>query len=188
MPEFVISKADITTGDMLKLVDTCRNTTVGPNKYQLFCQTLANLDGSCKLLPSYLTSSGKLNCIDVVSQSYLQDLYDTTGMSCAVNCYYPLGTLAPPVIDFPSFTYNYPTPTYSYSYNYKTPTYSTSVSNATTTPQSFSSGTIQSSIGATKVTSAPGSTDSGSIAMEPNFIMSFLSVLTILFFVVRQAI
>lgn len=183
MPEFLISKADITTGDMLKLVDTCKNTTVGPNKYQLFCQTLTNLDGSCRLLPSYLTSGGKLNCIDVISQSYLQDLYDTTGMSCAVNCYYPLGTLDPPHVSFPSFTYNYPTPTYSYSYSYNTPLYFTST---TATSRPMASGSMQSNMGSPTITPSSNSTVSGSITMDPNFMIISMSVFTIILLFVRQ--
>lgn len=180
MRGFLASKTDDTTRQMLKLVSSCRNTTVGPNKYQLFCQTLSNLDGSCTLLPSYLTLGGKLDCVDVISQSYLQDLYDTTGMFCAVNCYYPLGTTSPG-FDLPSYTYSY---SYSYPYSYNDPFYATS----TTTLRAQSSGRVLSSQGSASSTISPYQTASGSNVMDPSLIVTIMSVFTVMILFARRAI
>jgi hypothetical protein len=184
MPEFLISKADVTTGEMLLLVDNCKNNTVGPNKYQLYCQTASDLDGSCKLLPSSFTSAGSLNCRNVISQTYLQNLYDVTGMACAVNCYYPLDTVTPPLADLPSYTYSYPSRTYSYSNNYPS---GTELASTTKRPVISASGGIISNNGAPSI-AASTTLASGSNTMDPSFIFTIMSMFAIMALFVRRAI
>jgi hypothetical protein len=115
MSDFFISNAGVTGQEMLDLVDICRNTTVGPQLYQLYCISNLNLIGECSLLPEKDTAAGKLDCFYISSKTYLDNLYATTGLACAVNCHYPITNDMPSLsgpLDRPaSRTYTLPSPT-----------------------------------------------------------------------------
>ncbi|KAG2237242.1 hypothetical protein INT48_006646 [Thamnidium elegans] len=169
MSNFRISKAAYTDDTLIEVALACSNTTVGPNKYQLFCATLSDLAGSCVKLPSRLTAAGELDCVEVTSQAYLQNLYDTTGMACAVNCYYPLS--------FPSYSYIYPTRTYEYpSITYSPPTVPTPTPNTKDIIPTF------------LAPNNNGGAEGGASMMDPNFLFTFMAVFAVMLLCVRRAI
>lgn len=204
MSDFRISQAAVTGSEMVTLVDTCQNTTVGPNKYQLYCVTRSNLNGQCTLLPSTYTSAGKLNCLTVTSQTFLRSLYDSTGMACAINCYYPLSvdlpTLSIPPINLPTFSF----PSY----------YTSTTSRSTPTPgagndngdalsdigdtlsdiaNSGSNGGSNSGNGNNNPVFGPigannGTTSGALAATYPNLLVTFMAVFAIMFFFARKRI
>ncbi|CAO3627607.1 unnamed protein product [Mucor hiemalis] len=206
MPDFRISQAAVTDSDMVTLVDTCQNTTVGPNKYQLYCVTRSNLNGQCTSLPSTYTSAGSLNCLSVTSQPFLRSLYDSTGMACAINCYYPLSvdvpTLSIPPINLPTFS----SPSYTFSSGRSTPTPTVGNGNGNgngnngdglsdigsngggNTGDNSGNGNGNNPfigpIGAGNATNVSG----GLTANDPNLLLTFMAVFAIMLFFVRKGI
>lgn len=200
MSDFRISQAAVTGSDMVTLVDTCQNTTVGPNKYQLYCVTRSNLNGQCTLLPSTYTSAGKLNCVSVTSQTFLRSLYDSTGMACAINCYYPLSvdlpTLSIPPINLPTFSF----PSYTFS-SRSTPTPGAGSGNGNDIGDGLSdianSGNDGSNGGNTggsgnnnpvfgPIGANNGTTSGALTATNPNLLLTFMAVFAIMLFFARK--
>ncbi|GAN09476.1 hypothetical protein MAM1_0270c09005 [Mucor ambiguus] len=193
MSSFVVAKNALTTSQILDNLDNCKNTTVGANKYQLYCLSTADVSGSCVLLPSRYMPNGEINCFTVTSQTFLEKLYEDTGNSCAINCFYPLSQVQVPTI--PAYTYSY---SYSYSYSLDLPAYTTpAANNPTATPFPGASTQTVSGLDAagTKpaVTATPNATQSvtplpanGSTAMGPDFLLTFMAVFAIMLMFARK--
>ncbi|KAI9247309.1 hypothetical protein EDC94DRAFT_366524 [Helicostylum pulchrum] len=167
MSNFRISKAAYADDSTIDVALACSNTTVGPNKYQLFCATISNLDGSCEKLPARLTAAGELDCVEVTSQAYLLNLYDTTGMACAINCYYPLNVNIP-TLAIPSYSYVYPSRTYEYP-------------SITFSPPAIPTFLVPNNVGG-------GAAEGGASVMDPNFVFTFMAVFAVMLLCVRRAI
>lgn len=195
MSSFVVAKNALTTGQILDNLENCKNTTVGSNKYQLYCLSTADVDGSCVLLPSKYITNGAINCFTVTSQTFLEKLYEDTGNSCAINCFYPLSQIQIPTI--PAYTYSY---SYSYSYSYDVPAYTTTTVNNPTATVLPGAGTQTVSAlsaagtGSDASTSVPSASRSvvalpanASTAMDPNFLLTFMAVFAIMLMFVRKA-
>lgn len=194
MSSFVVAKNALTTSQILDNLESCKNTTVGANKYQLYCLSTADVSGSCVLLPSRYMQNGEINCFTVTSQTFLEQLYEDTGNSCAINCFYPLSQVQVPTI--PSYTYSY---SYSYSYSLDVPAATTpGASNPTATllPGAGSQTVSGLDAAGTKpaVTTAPSGTQSvtqlpanGSTTMGPDFLLTFMAVFAIMLMFVRKA-
>ncbi|GAA5813568.1 hypothetical protein MFLAVUS_007051 [Mucor flavus] len=175
MSDFRISKAAYQDDTLIEVAKACSNTTVGPNKYQLFCASISNVEGSCEKLPARLTAAGELNCVQVTSQTYLQNLFDTTGMACAVNCYFPI-TVSLPTLAIPSYSFEYPTRTYSYpSFTYTPP------SAATPDIKDIPTSLVPNN-------NAGGVAEGGASMMDPNFVFTFMAVFAVMLLCVRRAI
>lgn len=175
MSDFRISKASYQDDTLIDITKACSNTTVGPNLYQLFCATVSNVEGSCEKLPDRLTAAGELDCFKVTSQTYLQNLFDTTGMACAVNCYFP-ATVSLPTFVIPSYSFVYPTRTYSYpSFTY------TPSSAATPSIKDIPTSLVPNN-------NAGGGAEGGASMMDPNFVFTFMAVFAVMLLFVRRAI
>ncbi|KAI8890497.1 hypothetical protein K501DRAFT_310923 [Backusella circina FSU 941] len=110
----------LTNAQMEYNLDHCANTTVGDEKYQFYCQTQSNLEGSCTKIPSQYLTNG-LDCPSMATDAWLDKVYAETGLNCGINCYYYGYGI--PSINIPTF--NIPTidiPTISYSTDYYTTT------------------------------------------------------------------
>ncbi|KAF1806809.1 hypothetical protein V8B55DRAFT_1582916 [Mucor lusitanicus] len=194
MSSFVVAKNALTTNQILDNLDNCKNTTVGANKYQLYCLSTADVSGSCVLLPSRYMPNGEINCFTVTSQTFLEKLYEDTGNSCAINCFYPLSQVQVPTI--PAYTYSY---SYSYSYSLDVPAYTTpAANNPTATPFPGAGTQTVSGLDAagtnTAVTTAPNATHSvtplpanGSTTMGPNFLLTSMAIFAIVLMFARKA-
>lgn len=194
MSSFVIAKNALTTGQILDNLDNCKNTTVGANKYQLYCLSTADTTGSCVLLPSRYMTNGEINCYTVTSQSFLEKLYEDTGNSCAINCFYPLSQVQVPTL--PAYTYSY---SYSYSYSLDVPAYTTPAANNPTATALSGAGTQTVSgldAAGTKPTVTPASNATqsvtplpanGSTTMGPDFLLTFMAIFAIMLMFARKA-
>lgn len=205
MSSFVIAKNALTKDQIFDNLENCKNTTVGLHKYQLYCLSTADVDGSCVLLPSKYLTETPINCFNLASQPFLRQLYEDTGNTCAINCFYPYGE---PLPTNPVYTYSY---SYSYSYSYDVPAYTTTIVNnptatvfpgvGTQTVSALSAAGTQTvsalsaaGTGSDASTSAPSASrsvvalpTSASTAMDPNFLLTFMAVFAIMLMFVRKA-
>jgi hypothetical protein len=98
----------LTNAQMEYNLDHCVNTTVGDEKYQFYCQTQSNLEGSCTRIPSQYLTNG-LDCPSMATDAWLDKVYSETGLNCGINCYYYGYGIPPiniPTINIPTFSYN----------------------------------------------------------------------------------
>lgn len=145
-----VSKSYYNANELLLLSERCQNITAGPDKYQMFCQSLSNTAGGCYSMPSkYLNLDGSINCFEVTSQPFLERLYAATGNACGISCYYHRDSILNPTISIPTFSY--PINTITNTPGYTTPSASIRTTTALASIETFS---VVASSQAAKSTSA----------------------------------
>jgi hypothetical protein len=188
---FIVNHADITPGQVLENLEHCQNTTVGDKKYQLYCVSNADSDGSCVTLPSRYIPSGEMNCFTVTSQTFLQKIFDDTGNACAINCYYRTSINIPtfdvPTINIPTFA----NPSYTYSATTVKPPAFTPLIPVDSTSSSSSASRFYSAPSASATGNSNTNGDvlhpSAGINVYPNFAFSLLAILAVMVMALRRA-
>ncbi|CEP16817.1 hypothetical protein [Parasitella parasitica] len=182
----VTAKDALTTSQILDNLGNCNNIKVGSNKYQLYCLSTTDMNGSCILLSSRYMINDTIICSTVTSQSFLEKLYKDTANFCTINCFDPRAQVQVSATPAYSYSYSY-TYSYSQSYSYETPVPTTTAATRTV------STAIAASTGSDMSVSAPSGSRSvsplptnRSSKMCPNLLITFMIILAIVSMFTRK--